>query len=154
VCAYVCVCVCVCMCMPACVSLCMALCVCVYVGFTLRVPAPQQNITQWPHTPLPEQMLTHLPQTGKGDAIVFVSHKYHCVKPVTAGRRNVSHFFCLPCLLSFHFFCFASINFHCLTVFRILFAYCISHVLVNVTENFEAIFTWYNELWCAYEICI
>ena len=24
-----------------------------------------------------------------GDALVFVSHKYHCVAPVTAGRRRV-----------------------------------------------------------------
>lgn len=24
-----------------------------------------------------------------GDALVFVSHKYHCVGPVTAGRRRV-----------------------------------------------------------------
>ncbi len=25
----------------------------------------------------------------QGDAVVFVSHKYHCVAPVTGGRRNV-----------------------------------------------------------------
>lgn len=25
----------------------------------------------------------------KGDALVFVSHKFHCVSPVTAGRRHV-----------------------------------------------------------------
>ena len=25
----------------------------------------------------------------KGDALLFVSHKFHCVQPVTAGRRNV-----------------------------------------------------------------
>ena len=25
----------------------------------------------------------------KGDALIFVSHKFHCVAPVTAGRRNV-----------------------------------------------------------------
>ena len=24
----------------------------------------------------------------RGDAIIFLSHKYHCVTPVTAGRRN------------------------------------------------------------------
>ena len=25
----------------------------------------------------------------RGDMIIFLSHKYHCVAPVTAGRRNV-----------------------------------------------------------------
>ena len=25
----------------------------------------------------------------RGDALIFPSHKYHCVTPVTAGRRNV-----------------------------------------------------------------
>jgi hypothetical protein len=25
----------------------------------------------------------------RGDALVFQSHKYHCVSPVTSGRRNV-----------------------------------------------------------------
>ena len=28
-------------------------------------------------------------QFEKGDALLFVSHKFHCVQPVTAGRRNV-----------------------------------------------------------------
>jgi len=32
-------------------------------------------------------MKTH--QYEQGDALVFVSHKYHCVAPVTNGRRNV-----------------------------------------------------------------
>ena len=28
---------------------------------------------------------------AKGDAAVFVSHKYHNVKPVTSGRRRVRY---------------------------------------------------------------
>ena len=28
---------------------------------------------------------------GKGDALVFVSHKYHCVAPVMEGLRESSH---------------------------------------------------------------
>ena len=31
----------------------------------------------------------HMHAFEKGDAVVFVSHKYHCVQPVTAGRRQV-----------------------------------------------------------------
>mmetsp|Transcript_67497 Transcript_67497/g.218054 ORF Transcript_67497/g.218054 Transcript_67497/m.218054 type:complete len:89 (-) Transcript_67497:116-382(-) len=29
------------------------------------------------------------PEFGKGDALFFVSHKFHNVRPVTAGTRNV-----------------------------------------------------------------
>lgn len=35
----------------------------------------------------PGEFRTHL--FGKGDALVFVSHKYHCIKPVLNGLREV-----------------------------------------------------------------
>ena len=31
----------------------------------------------------------HKRRFERGDAIIFLSHKFHCVAPVTSGRRNV-----------------------------------------------------------------
>lgn len=59
-----------------------------FVGGELELPVPALVREGLSHG-TPESTDVHSPVFEQGDALIFPSHKYHCVKPVTAGLRQV-----------------------------------------------------------------